>query len=170
MGNKSEDEVELSPPVHQPKQMSDTLKASVEKAIIRNGGKTINPRLEKMIREEAARGVLGSTLGDAAGKLCEGGKMNIELKDNKNDFNQYIRPCHVTTARAVPLHYKEPAANLVKELIDSKVMIREPNPTEWCSPAHFVPKPSGKVRLVIDYRRLNEATLRRCTHSRAYRT
>ena len=84
--------------------------------------------------------------------------MDIFMKEGKN---KVFKPCHVTTARQVPIHFRTAANKLVQELVDSKVMTRELGPTDWCSPAHFVPKPGGKkVRLVIDYRQLNNATKR----------
>ena len=118
------------------KKLTASEEESVAKAIKRcaAGG----TRLASMICRETERGVLGTTLGDAAGKL-EGGPMNIEMKAENKDF----KPCHVTTARQVPIHFKEPAAKLVSELVKSKVMRRELGPTEWCLPAHFVPKPNA---------------------------
>jgi hypothetical protein len=104
-----------------------------------------------MIRREAAPGVLGTSLGDAAVKMF-GGLMHIEL--NKCD----IKLCHVTTARTIPHHYQEQAMKLNSELEVAKMMVGETDTTTWCLPAHYVPKPNGKVRLVIDYRQLNKAT------------
>jgi hypothetical protein len=138
------DESELAPPTN------STTPEAIKRTIDRLGA---GPRLVEMIRREAARGVLGTSLGDAAGKMF-GGLMHIEL--NKCD----IKPCHVTTARTIPHHYQEQAMKLNSELEDAKMMVREPDPTTWCSPAHYVPKPNGKVRLVIDYRQLNKATSR----------
>jgi hypothetical protein len=61
-----------------------------------------NPRLEELIRKEAGRGVLGSSLGNAAGKM-KGDPMHIEM--NKD----FIKPCRVSTARVVPHHYRDAA-------------------------------------------------------------
>jgi hypothetical protein len=141
-------EAELVPP--EASSSNSTTTEAIEKTIKRLAA---GSRLAGMIRKEAARGVLGSSLGDAAGKMF-GGPMKIEL--NKD----VIKPCHVTTARAIPHHYQEQALKLNAELETAHMMVREPDPTEWCSPAHYVPKPNGKVRLVIDYRQLNKATSR----------
>ena len=46
---------------------------------------------------------------------------------------------------------------VIADLMASKVIAREEGPSEWCSPAFFVPKPDGKrVRLVTDYTKLNK--------------
>jgi hypothetical protein len=82
-----------------------------------------------MIPREAAPGVLGTSLGDAAGKMF-GGLMHIEL--NKCD----IKLCHVTTARTIPHHYQEQAMKLNSELEVAKMMVGETDTTMWCLPAH----------------------------------
>jgi hypothetical protein len=136
-------ESELAPPTN------STTPEAIKKTIDRLGA---GPRLAEMIRWEAALGVRGTSLGDAAGKMF-GSLMHIEL--NKCD----IKPCHVTTAPTIP-HHQEQAMKLNSELEVAKMMVREPDPTTWCLRAHYVPKPNGKVRLVIDYRQLNKATCR----------
>jgi hypothetical protein len=93
-----------------------------------------------------------TSLGDAAGSMT-GGPMRIELDKNK-DF----KPYHVTTARTIPIHHEAPASDLCRELVWAGMMVRCPESTKWCAPAHFVLKLNGKVRLVINYRKLNQAT------------
>ena len=67
-----------------------------------------------------------------------------------------ITPRRCLTARQVPVHYKEAADELINQLLEQGVISRVETPTEWVSPAHFVPKPNGKVRLVTDYQQLNK--------------
>ena len=80
-------------------------------------------------------------------------------------------PTRCLTARSIPLHWKEPADSAVKQLIDSGILQRVEEPTDWISPGFFVPKgdPLDRValkkgmvvvtlkdlRLVVDYTRLN---------------
>ena len=45
----------------------------------------------------------------------------------------------------------------MKELLEAGIVVPVTEPTEWISPAHFVPKPGGRARLVTDYRVLNKA-------------
>ncbi|XP_059088730.1 uncharacterized protein LOC131884853 [Tigriopus californicus] len=99
--------------------------------------------------------VLGTTLDEAAG-VMKGPKIHIHLRPDLK-----VRPLSVAMARPVPKHFEGMATKLISELITSGVLVPETGPTEWCSPAHFVPKPGGqKLRLVTDYRRLNEAVIR----------
>ena len=66
----------------------------------------------------------------------------------------YIPYC-ISTLRQVLLRFQEMVDSVIANLIKSKVITREEGPSEWCSPAFFVPKPDGKsVRLVTDYTKL----------------
>ena len=72
-----------------------------------------------------------------------------------------VKPLNVKVTRQVPLHLRDMANKVVSDLVESKRITRVTVPTAWCSPAHFVPKPCGKkVRLVTDYRVLNNAVCR----------
>ena len=62
----------------------------------------------------------------------------------------------ITTARQVPLHWKEKAEKIVNKLLREKVITRQVEPTEWCAPGFFVIKKSGDLRLVVDYTQLNK--------------
>ena len=68
------------------------------------------------------------------------------------------RPLKVKTARKTPMHYQQEADKLIAELLNSGIIVKvQPNETiEWCSPGFFVPKPNGKVRLVVDFRQINQ--------------
>jgi hypothetical protein len=58
-------------------------------------------------------------------------------------------------ARKLPIHQEEEANKLVNELMSKNVIAKQEEPTDWVSPAMFVPKPNGKLRLVTDYTHLN---------------
>ena len=86
------------------------------------------------------------------GRALTGVPMTINLKEGAS-----IYPKRVCTARQVPLHLQEDAEALVQQLLDGGVIVPVHEPTEWISPAHFVPKPAGSgVRLVTDYTQLNK--------------
>jgi hypothetical protein len=76
-------------------------------------------------------------------------EVSIYLKDNPV-------PYRVSAPRSIPLRFQEAANTAIQDLISSKVIVPCDEPTDWCSPAFFVPKADGKrVRLVTDYTRLN---------------
>ena len=87
--------------------------------------------------------------------------MHITLRRNDPNY----KPLCVSTARKIPLHYEKKAAELIDQLVESGVIERVPanETTEWCSPAFFRPKPNGSVRMVTDFRVINQF-IERPTH------
>ena len=65
-------------------------------------------------------------------------------------------PFQISTARQILLHWREKAEKIVKKLLDGKVIMRQDDPTKWCTPGFFVAKKNGDLRLVIDYTSLNK--------------
>ena len=63
-------------------------------------------------------------------------------------LNDWVKPMHVINARPVPLHYQDKADALVWKLVDENIITKVDVPTVWCSPAFFVKKPGGGLRLV----------------------
>ena len=84
------------------------------------------------------------------GAVMTGPPMNIKLREDVE-----IKPRRCLTARQTPLHYQQAAKELVDKLLGAGIISRVDQPTDWISPAHFVPKPDGSVRLVTDYQQLN---------------
>ncbi|GBM57274.1 hypothetical protein AVEN_81413-1 [Araneus ventricosus] len=58
--------------------------------------------------------------------------------------------------RRLPLVRKEEADNLVKEMIDNRIIEESSGP--WASPIVLVKKKDGSTRFCVDYRKLNEIT------------
>ena len=58
-------------------------------------------------------------------------KMRIVLSENTIPFQ-------MSTARQVPLCFQEAANNTVDDLVQSKVIICEGNPQDWCALGFFV--------------------------------
>ena len=76
--------------------------------------------------------------------------MKIHLKDN-------AKPFRISTARQVPLRFKEESDKEVQSYIEKGVIVKVTEPTNWCAPGFFVPKPDGvRVRMVTDFTALNE--------------
>ena len=69
--------------------------------------------------------------------------MKIHLVEN------YVPYC-ISTPRQVPLRCQGMVDEVIKDLIESNVIAPEKGPSEWCSPAFFVPKPEGK-RVGLDW-------------------
>ena len=80
--------------------------------------------------------------------------MKIFLKPNSI-------PYCVSSPRPIPLRFQKAANAEIANHISSRVIIPCSEPTDWCSPAFFVPKGDGKrVRLVTDYTKLNKFVVR----------
>ena len=100
--------------------------------------------------------VLSDTLPDTP---MEGQKMKITIDPSTNP-----KPKKVYAARPVPLHYEEEAKQLINNLVKEGIIEAVYEDTcEWISPAFFVPKQSGKLRLVTDFTHLNRF-IRRPVH------
>ena len=97
------------------------------------------------------KSVLSNTLGL---KPMNGDPMKVHLMKTKN--GEEVIPKQVYTARQIPLHQREMADKLTDELINSKIIVAVKEPTPWVSPAFFVPKGDGRMRLVTDYTYINE--------------
>ena len=64
-------------------------------------------------------------------------------------------PLRISTARQIPLHWREKAERIVKKL-DGGVLMRQDDPTEWCALGFFLAKKNSDLRLVVDYTKLNK--------------
>ena len=74
------------------------------------------------------------------------------------------KPFRISTARQIPLHWREKAERIVTKLIKERVITRQDEPTEWCAPGFFVVKKNGDLRLVVDFTKLNKF-VRRPVHT-----
>ena len=81
-----------------------------------------------------------------------GTTMRIELDNTKE-----IKPRKVTTTKKIPVHWQAEAQKLVDSLLaDGIIEEVHDNTSDWVSPAFFVPKSNGKLRLVTDFSYLNK--------------
>lgn len=140
-----------------PARMGKACSAASKESASQPGEDAFARLRRKMIEEFPA--VLRDEVGDAT---LAGGPMTIYIDDAKAEKR---KPLHVSTTRPTPIHMKEEAKKLLDEYLASGIIEPVPDnePTEWCSRAHFVPKPDGRVRLVVDLRELN-AVVRRPVH------
>ena len=80
-----------------------------------------------------------------------GPHMTIELIDDAP-----IIPKKIYNARPVPLHWQKDAKAMIDQLIKDDIIEEvHDQVSDWISPAFFVPKPNGKLRLVTDFTYLN---------------
>ena len=82
-----------------------------------------------------------------------------------NDMKIFLKndsiPYRVSSPRPIALRFQEAAHAEIAKHIASGVIVPCDEPTDWCSPAFFVPKGDGKhVRLVTDYSKLNKFVVR----------
>ena len=56
----------------------------------------------------------------------------------------------------IPIHYCEEPDAMLQHLVNSWIIKKAKEPTKWCSPATCVPKTSGGVHVVTDFRGLNQ--------------
>lgn len=89
--------------------------------------------------------------------------MNGEpMQVHLNRADPAYKASRVNVSRRVPLHFQAEAEKTVKWFVDSGVLVKLPatEESEWCSAGFFVPKPSGALRLVVDYKPINFFILR----------
>lgn len=81
-----------------------------------------------------------------------GTPMKIHLQNDST-----IKPLKVLTARQIPLHWQAEAEKVIAQGIKNRIFTPVSTPTDWISPAFFVPKEGGKagLRLVTDFTILN---------------
>ena len=88
------------------------------------------------------------------GRHIKGAPMRINLVPEE----KRVKPLYHAVPSVVPLHWREEADKIVRNLLKHDVIEKVDYPTPWCSRAFFVAKPSGSrgLRLVMDYQTLNK--------------
>ncbi|CAM1322183.1 Uncharacterised protein r2_g3063 [Pycnogonum litorale] len=80
-------------------------------------------------------------------------RYKIRLKDETIPFS-------IATPRRLPIPMKEKVEEELKRLEIDDIIRPITSPTEWCAPIVAVPKKNGKVRLCVDFTKLNEGVMR----------
>ena len=58
--------------------------------------------------------------------------------------------------RPIPFHYADRVHQQLQEMTQEGII--RPSTSPWCAPAVYVPKPSGEIRICVDYVQLNSVT------------
>ena len=82
------------------------------------------------------------------------------MNDYAIRLQENVQPFAVTAPRRQPLPMKEKVQEELKKLEEQDIIRPVETPTDWCAPIVAVQKPNGKVRLYIDFRKLNESVRR----------
>ena len=80
-------------------------------------------------------------------------KYTIRMKDN-------VSPFSISTPRRLPLPLRPNVQDELKKMEEDDIIRPVTKPTDWCSPIVAVPKPNGRIRLCVDFTRLNEKVQR----------
>jgi hypothetical protein len=58
----------------------------------------------------------------------------------------------------LPVHQRQKLATMIAELLENKIIRKSTSP--YASPIVLIPKPDGTLRLCVDYRKLNNITVK----------
>lgn len=84
------------------------------------------------------------------------------MKDTKYviRLEENAKPFAVAAPRRLSLPMKKKVEEELRRLQDDDIIRPVTNPTDWCAPIVAVPKPNEKIRLCIDFTKLNESVKR----------
>jgi len=102
--------------------------------------------------KDKVRALLDEFAGLWSGKLGE-----LKATTHRIQLQPDARPVYSASYRAGP-HRLEEIEKQVKKMLDMGVI--EPSDAEWSFPVVVAPKPCGHFRLCVDYRRLNEMSVK----------
>ncbi|GBL97397.1 hypothetical protein AVEN_170507-1 [Araneus ventricosus] len=82
----------------------------------------------------------------------------LENLERLNEDQRTANPPIKQYPRRLPLAKQEEAERLVKEMVDNGIIEESSGP--WASPIVLVKKKDGSTRFCVDYRKLNEITIK----------
>lgn len=75
-------------------------------------------------------------------------------------MDKNAQPFSITTPRRLALPMKQKVQDELKRLESEDIIRPIEMPTDWCAPIVAVPKKDGKIRLCVDFTKLNESVKR----------
>ena len=80
-----------------------------------------------------------------------------EMKDPYTiTLKEDAKPFAISVPRKVPLPLYQQTKNELDRMLETGVISKVDQPTDWCAPMVIAPKSNGKVRVCVDLSRLNE--------------
>ena len=96
---------------------------------------------------------LESVLNDYAALFrCQLGRTNVTqyIIDTGDATPVKLPPC------PIPFHYSEQVQSQLKDMAEEGII--RPSNSPWCTPAVYIPKSSGEIRICVDFVQLNKTT------------
>ena len=75
-------------------------------------------------------------------------------------LNHDAKPFAIHTPRKVPIPLMEKVKSELDRMLRLGVISKVDEPTQWCAGMVVVPKPNGKVRICVDFTKLNQSVKR----------
>ena len=85
--------------------------------------------------------------------LMKGDPVRIRLRPDAQPYN-------LATPRRISAPLMEPLKEELQRMEKNEIITRVTAPTEWCSPIVVALKSNGKIRVCIDYKKLNRSVMR----------
>lgn len=85
------------------------------------------------------------------------GKMKTKYKIN---LKENAKPFSVTAPRRLALPIRGKVETELKKMEEDDIIRPVREPTDWCAPIVTVPKANGKIRICVDYTKLNDSVRR----------
>lgn len=86
--------------------------------------------------------------------------LSILGDESKISLKPDAKPYAMHTARRVPISMREEVQKELNRMVSLGVISQIDEPSPWCAGMVVVPKPSGKVRICVDIKPLNENIMR----------
>ena len=85
--------------------------------------------------------------------LMKGEPVRIRLKPDAQPYN-------LGTPRRISAPLLSPLKKELERMVQNKIISPVTYPTAWCAPIVVVMKPNGKLRICVDYKKLNKSVMR----------
>ena len=86
--------------------------------------------------------------------------MGMMKKEYRIRLKEDAQPYSISAPRRLALPMRNKVKEELKSLEEQEIIRPVVEPTDWCAPIVAVPKPTGKIRLCVDFSRLNESVKR----------